>query len=477
MEFFGRESELNELLSLWGKRGGSLVTCRGRRRIGKSTLLEEFARRSKARFIKIEGARPKPGYANATELEFFARSLAVQSRAEDSVPANWLRAFVRLDREISDGERTVVLLDEVSWLGHYDATFADTVKSVWDDYWSKHDRLVVVVCGSVSGWIRDNFIDNGAFLGRRSLDLVVKELPLTDCVKFWGKKVGRIETREMLDVLSVTGGVPRYLKEVRPGLSAAENIQRMAFRSKSVLREDFDEMFSDVITRQPTLAGKVIRKLVGGALSLTEVAKALKMEKGGKLTDVLDQLTEAGLVASDVGKNPQTGQLARERRYRLQDNYARFYLRYIEPSKDVIDAGAYSFVALDGLDGWNAIMGLQFENLVINNLPALLGPMNVRNALVESAAPYRRGKNKAGAGVQIDLLVQTKRAHYVVEVKRQREIGREVIGEVESKVAKFGHPQGKSIRTALVYDGALAPIVETDGYFDALIPFRSLLGV
>ena len=48
MEFFGRESELNELLSLWGKRGGSLVTCRGRRRIGKSTLVEEFARRSKS---------------------------------------------------------------------------------------------------------------------------------------------------------------------------------------------------------------------------------------------------------------------------------------------------------------------------------------------------------------------------------------------------------------------------------------------
>lgn len=83
----------------------------------------------------------------------------------------------------------------------------------------------------------------------------------------------------------------------------------------------------------------------------------------------------------------------------------------------------------------------------------------------------------AGAGVQIDLLVQTKSVHYIVEIKRQREIGREVIDEVESKVAKFGRPQGKSIRTVLVYDGALAPIVKTDGYFDALISFRSLLCV
>ena len=55
MNFFGREQEIGELMALWGKRSGSLVTCRGRRRIGKSTLIEVFAHKSKARFIRIEG--------------------------------------------------------------------------------------------------------------------------------------------------------------------------------------------------------------------------------------------------------------------------------------------------------------------------------------------------------------------------------------------------------------------------------------
>ena len=136
MDFFGRESEINDLMALWSKRSGSLVTCRGRRRIGKSTLIEVFANRSKARFIRIEGVRPKPEYSNQTELKTFARELAAQTRAEDSVPDNWLKAFIRLDREINDGERTVVLLDEASWLGHYDETFADLVKIAWDGYWS-----------------------------------------------------------------------------------------------------------------------------------------------------------------------------------------------------------------------------------------------------------------------------------------------------------------------------------------------------
>ena len=478
MDFFGRESEIGDLTALWNKRSGSLVTCRGRRRIGKSTLIEVFAKRSKARFIKIEGVRPKPEYSDKTELKTFARELAVQTRAEDSVPDNWLKAFIRLDREINDKERTVVLLDEVSWLGHYDETFADLVKIAWDDYWSKHDRLIVVVCGSVSGWIKEHFVDNGAFFGRRSLDLVVRELPLKECVKFWGRAAARIGAREIIDVLSVTGGVPRYLKEIDPGASASANLAQIAFRPNSILRIDFDEMFSDVITKLPTLSGKIVRALVGHPLSVSETAVAVKVGKGGKIGEALEQLDEAGLVASDRGKNPETGENARETRYRLKDNYARFYLRYVEPKKEIIDAGAYRFVSLDALDGWDSIMGLQFENLVLNHYPELLVPLHIGNSLIESAAPYSRRRKGDGAdGLQIDLLIQTRHSNFVIEMKRKREIGREVIDEVSRKLKLLSTPRGKSARAALVYDGHLAPIVETEGYFDALIPFRQLLEI
>ena len=478
MDFFGREEEINDMMALWGKRSASLVTCRGRRRIGKSTLIEVFANKSKARFIRIEGVRPRQGFSNKTELNAFAQELSAQTRAEDSVPDNWLKAFIRLDREINDKERTVVLLDEVSWLGYYDETFADFVKIAWDDYWAKHNRLIVVVCGSVSGWIKEHFVDNGAFFGRRSLDLVVKELPLKECAKFWGRAADRVDTREIVDVLSVTGGVPRYLKEIDPGASAAANLARLAFRPNSILRIDFDEMFSDVITKLPTLSGKIVRALVGRPLSVTETAEVVNVGKGGKIGEALEQLEEAGLVASDIGKNPETGRSAREVRYRLKDNYARFYLRYIEPKKEIVDAGAYRFVSLEALDGWESIMGLQFENLILNHYPALIDPLHIGNALIESAAPYsRRRKEDGEEGLQIDLLLQTKYSNFVIEIKRKREIGREVIEEVERKLKKLSTPRGKSARTALVYDGDLAPIVEADGYFDAIIPFRELLGL
>ena len=478
--FYGREQQLEQLNRLLRKQVSSLVTCRGRRRVGKSTLIERFAADCGARFIKLEGVKPKSRYTNENELRAFAEQLALQTGAEDTVPANWLNAFVRLDREIrDDGQWTVVLLDEIAWFGYYDQMFSDAVRIAWENYWRKHDRLIVVVCGSVSSWIRDNIVDNKSFRGRRSLDLVVPELPLSECVKFWGERASRINPTEIIDVLSVTGGVPMYLQEIDPALSADENIRLLAYSPNSVLRVDFDDMFTDVITDQPLFTGKVLRTLVDGPKTVTEIAVELAIEKGGRISDAMDRLTEAGLVSPDAGRNPETGAEVRERRYRLRDNYARYYLKLIEPVKDMIDAGAYRFTSLAKLESWNAVMGLAFENLVVNNYVELLPHLHLGSACVTSAAPYRKGgtRGSKGVGFQVDLLVQTEGNIGLVEIKRKREIDKGIIAEVDAKVKKIARPDGVSIRTALVYDGALSAFVETNGYFDAIVPFRKLLGL
>lgn len=477
--FYGREGLLRDLLALFNKRTSSLVTCRGRRRIGKSTLVETFAKRADARFIAIEGLRPTGKLDNRAELAHFASLLSAQTGCESSVPDNWLNALLRLDGVLRDDMRTVVLLDEISWMAHYDPAFAGTLKSVWDMRLKKHPKLVLVLCGSVSTWIRDNIVDSGSFYGRRSLDVIVPELPLSECVKFWGAAAGRIDRREIIDVLSVTGGVPRYLEEVDTSAPAAENIRRLCFRPKGVLREDFDEMFMDVVTRQPTFTSRVLHRIAEGSASAAEIAAGFHMERGGRVSDALEQLVESGLASEDALNNPMTGRPAREKRYRLRDNYARFYLRYIEPSKPVIDADAFAFNGLDSLDGWDATMGLAFENLVVNNYRELFGPIGLGTAQVLSAAPYRRSPRgrTPGRGVQVDLLLQTRRSLCLVEVKRKREIGREVIEEMQEKVGRVPRREGMSVKTALVYEGHLAPIVEADGYFDAIVPFRQLLGL
>jgi hypothetical protein len=170
----------------------------------------------------------------------------------------------------------------------------------------------------------------------------------------------------------------------------------------------------------------------------------------------------------------------REKRYRLKDNYTRFYLRYIEPQKKVIDEGAFSFASLDELDGIETLLGFAFENLVVNNYRELIPHLHLDGVLVTSAGPFRRKAAKGARGkpgCQIDLLIQTRRTIYVIEVKRMREIGRDIISEVDRKVRAIERPEGVSARTALVYDGHLSPVAAADGYFDAIIPFRKLLGI
>ncbi len=474
--FFGREELMDELAGLFRKRTASLVTCRGRRRIGKSTLIERFAAREGCRFLKIEGRHPSPGLGNGDELEAFAKQLAAQTEAERGAPANWLDAFRRLDGQLGGQRKTVVLLDEVSWLGQYDGSFADDLKVAWDNWFKKHDRLVMVLCGSVSSWIRENVIDNTAFMGRRSLDMVVPELGLEDCAKFWGRAAERVGTREILDVLSVTGGVPRYLEEIDPGAGAMENIRRLCFRPNAVLRTDFDEMFRDTVGKEREFSAKVLRRLAEGAASAAEVAKSLGEAKGGRVSGALSRLGEAGFAALDDAADPETGRTPRERRWRLRDNYARFYLKYIEPAKTAIDECSFADTPLEALPGIEGVMGLAFENLVVNHARELLPLLGMRGVLATSVSPWRRRGTSGRKGVQIDLLARGRRVACVVEVKRRRELGREIIDEVDEKVRAVKWPAGTAVRTALVYEGRLSPGVEADGYFDAVVPFGRLLG-
>ena len=125
-------------------------------------------------------------------------------------------------------------------------------------------------------------------------------------------------------------------------------------------------------------------------------------------------------------------------------------------------------------------MGLQFENLVVNNALELVPLMGIGNTTVDSAAPYRNArKDRQGnpKGCQIDLLVQTPKTAYVVEVKRRQRIGVEIEDEVAERMRRLPLRKGLSKRPVLVYDGELDPAVEADGFFSALISARQLLGI
>ncbi|MCQ2393433.1 MAG: AAA family ATPase [Kiritimatiellae bacterium] len=475
MNFYGRETLLEQLSALWRRQQASLVTCRGRRRIGKSTLIEQFAKLDQAELWAFEGLAPQPKMGNQDQLNAFCRQLAELSGQAYEPVESWFDAFRKLASAVPQRGRCVILLDEISWMGKYDPNFPGELKYAWDRRFHRRKDLIVVICGSVSSWIEHNILANTGFVGRISLDVVVPELTLREAAEFWGARRSRVATREILDVLSVTGGVPRYLEEVAPSQSADENISRMCFRPNGYLFRDFDDIFSTVFAANSSLKRNVLEVLASGSLDGTALAERLGTARNGQFSDMMDELEMAGFVAADSGLNPESGRRMRTIRYRLRDNYSRFYLKYVKPHMREIAEGRYEFVSLENLPEWNAVMGLQFENLILNNFKMLLRPLHLENVQVFSAAPFRKLGKDSTRGVQIDLLVQTRRALIVVEIKRKNGIGEEVERDVMEKVKRLSVGRDVSIRTALVYSGKISKSVSGSGYFDSLIRVDDLL--
>ena len=473
--FIGRKQEMRDLNAFWGRDHGVLITCRGRRRIGKSTLIAEFASQSAQTFISIVGLAPRKGMTDARQRRHFCEKIAEIAEREYREANTWSKAFRQLDELIDNRGRTVVLLDEISWMGGYDPDFAGYFKEAWDEYLRKHGNLIFVLCGSVSSWIAENILNSTGFVGRDSFDLELGELSLFDSVTLFGPTGARLSTTEKLDILSLTGGVPKYLEEIRPELSVDENFRRLCFLPRSLLFREFDETFSRVFGQRVATRGRILRLLVDGRRSVSELADSEERSVNGSYAEVLRDLCYAGFVAEESGMNPLTGKAVKESRYRLKDNYARFYLKNIEPRAAAIKAGLFEFASLEQLNGWDSILGLQFENLILNHVNDLFPHLGLERSLGLSAAPYLQNETKRNERCQIDLLIRTERTLMVVEIKRQREIRHDVVDEVSDKVRKLKYDKRLSVRTALVYDGHLSASVPADRYFDYIIPSDVLL--
>ena len=480
--FVGREQEQAEFRELLEKKSSSLVTCHGRRRIGKSRFIRECAKKANV-FFEFSGLPPRPGLTKKEQLSAFSEQLAKQSKAPILPLDSWATAFQLLASQLPPNGPVVILFDEISWMGIGEPDFAGYLKNAWDGLFSRRERTVVVLCGSVSSWIEENILNNTGFVGRCSWQFHLGPLSLSECQMFWGKSAARVSAAEKLRFLAVTGGVPRYLEELEPKKTAEQNIARLCFHPSGMLFHEFDSIFSDIFHRRATSYREIVRALVDGAKGVDEISEQIGRERGGSLSQALLELVSAGFLTKDVlpklsgGHAKSQSSPSRHLRYRLSDNYLRFYLKYVEPHRDQIIKGRFKSTALEQLDQWDTIMGLQFENLVMENLGVIFKQLRLPQHTVLYAGPYRQNKTQRQQGCQIDLLIQTKRSIYLCEIKFKRQIDSSVVQEVDRKVAALKLPKNQSIRTVLIYDGELAQSIEEDQAFDFLIAASELFEI
>lgn len=469
-KFIGRKKELDSLKGLLRKKSSSLVVIRGRRRIGKSRLAEEYAASFSKAYI-LSGIPPEPGVTAEIQRAEFLRQLQ-EYRLPIYRSDDWGNLFYDLAQECKKG-RILVVLDEITWMGSHDPTFLPKLKTAWDRYFKHNSQLVMVLSGSNSAWISKNILSSTGFFGRVSLRLLLEELSLPDCNMFWEGMSGTVSAYEKFKILSVTGGVPRYLEELRPDISSEANLLRLCFDSEGLLFREFDQIFHDLFQKQGHFYKHIVENLIDTPLSTTELAEKLGRSRGGDLSNALKDLMESGFLARDYTWSFATGKRLDSSRYRIRDNYLRFYLKYILPHKEQIESTQLQRLP----QGWLSIMGLQFENLVLNNGSLVCRILGVSPEDLLIAKGYFQTAGTRKRGCQIDYLIQTRfRYLYACEVKfRQGAIGTEVIEEVEEKLRHLQLPRGFSCRPVLIHVNGVTEEVADSGYFARIIDMSELL--
>jgi len=473
--FVGRKKELESLNGLWKKNIASFVVIKGRRRIGKSRLIEKFA--ENIHFVSFSGLPPHPKIKAQDQRDEFARQLGRIFRIPTPYCKDWGDLFWHLAHHTQKGP-VIISLDEISWMGMKDPTFLGKLKTAWDQYFKKNPQLILIVCGSVSSWIDKNILSSTGFVGRIDLVISLGELSLSECNQFWGKQTKNISAYEKFKILSITGGVPRYLENIIPSINAEELIRQLCFTPEGFLFREFDQIFHDLFSRKNETYRKILEYLSSCPhATLEEICEGLSATKGGSISQYLNDLIAAGFLKRSHTWSLKKAKSSKLSQFTISDNYIRFYLKYIVPNKESILRGSFQDRPIGLSSNWETVVGLQFENLVIQNRNALYDLLHIHPSEILCDGPYFQKATKHKSGCQIDYMIQTKyNTLYVCEIKFSKhpiQIG--IIKEVEQKISNLDVRGGISIRPILIHVNGVDEEIVAEGFFADIVPFGQML--
>jgi uncharacterized protein len=468
--FVGRELELTKLQELARLDVASLVVIKGRRRVGKSRLATEFAARlSGYRAISLTGMAPDEKVTATDEREDFALQLSHSLAIPPPRADDWNTLLWALADRTAKG-KWVVILDEINWLGAKDPTFLGKLKSAWDLHFSKNDKLILILSGSLSSWIERNILHSTGFVGRVHFDLTLDELPLRHCAPFLEGGHQYLSNYEKFKIVAVTGGIPSYLERVDATSTADANIHRLCLTREGFLFREFDLLFNDLFQKK-YFYRRLIAAVAEKPLDLEGVYRKLGVEKAGYISESIEDLIEAGFLARHYTWNVKTGEVSKRSIIRVIDNYTRFYFRCIKPNRAAVERGAARLPA--GSDG---VFGLQFENLILKNRPAVWAKLGINADDIIFDNPYWQTATQKTRGCQIDYMIQCRNnTVYTCEIKFSKSpLQRAVIPEVDSKIRNLSKPRNYTFRPVLIHVNGVDDTILDERYFDRVIDFGEL---
>lgn len=399
--FIGRKEEsaiLNEAIQSYE---AEMVAVIGRRRVGKTFLIQStYQNRIVFEVTGLQHATKKE------QLENFVLQLAEVSGSIFPIkpPTSWLQAFALLIAYLKgkqDIEKSVVFFDELPWLATHKSGFLNGLSYFWNS-WAVKQNIVVVICGSAASWMIQKVVNNrGGLHNRITKQIHLAPFTLAETEAYLKARNLQFDRYQIVQLYMALGGIPHYLKEIRGGKSAVQNINRICFSPNARLKKEFSRLYPALFANAENHIA-VIRALATKweGLIRKEVGQLSKVTEGGSLSRVLEELIQSGFISEyrPYGKKKKT------KLYRLTDEYSLFYLKFMEGQEH------------EGKEVWNHLSqtqlyktwsGYAFESLCLKHIPQIKKALDIAGIYSLSSSFYHKGSQEE-KGAQIDLLIDRK---------------------------------------------------------------------
>lgn len=475
----GRKREIKELNRLYEKNQAEMVAIYGRRRVGKTYLVDEtFVGRITFRHAGLSPADENARGLLKLQLEHFYNSLVLHGMEETEKPKSWPEAFLLLEKflqKIDDGSRQLVFLDELPWLDTAKSGFIRAFEGFWNTWGCHRKNLMVIVCGSANSWIQDKLINNhGGLYNRVTYEMKLSPFTLSECEEFYESSHVRLSRYDIVQSYMIFGGIPYYMGYVNGEWSLAQNIDRLFFARNAALRDEYDRLFASVFVN-PEAVKSIVQLLYTRNAGFTrrEITEKLGITDGGRLSRNLN-----ALIASDfIVKYIPFGLKKREEHYKLVDPFCIFYLHFINGQRRVSEKFWQQNVTSAPVTIWR---GFAFENVCFNHVDQIKRALGISGVISEHSAWSKKSGDEAGT--QIDLLISRNdnvinmcemkyyggefsvdKNYYAVILRRQEILAEEVSQKAaihSTLITTFGLLRNE-------YSGGFTNVITLDDLFEA----------
>ena len=390
----GRRREKNELLDLFSSGRAEFITIYGRRRVGKTFLVNSLFAKDYA--FKVTAVLDVD---TQRQLRNFAEALTEYGKEDSPVLPDWFAAFERLRflLEHSNRKRKVVFFDEMPWFDTKGSQFIPALEHFWNGWASAQDDIMLIVCGSAASWIvKKLFRNRGGLHNRITRRIFLQPFTLAECRLYAERQGFPVDELSLLETYMTFGGIPYYLSLMNKNLSLTQNISRLCFSPGGELREEFNNLYASLF-RNAARHILVVEALGAKKSGLTreEIKKITRLPEGGSLNEALDDLELSGFIR-------KYAPFARKKKgmiYQLVDHFTLFHLAFI---KDSSSNDPDYWMKKRETQAFRTWRGYAFEQVCLSHIGQIKQALGI-TGIITHVESWRSEQSDPGA--QIDLLI------------------------------------------------------------------------